>query len=88
MNVNENRIKRLTKALGEKNKKKAMMTLPWRHMMTSSLTESIRLIKKQTDDFVCITTDQDDKEFVTMPYSLYLSLLQSHKIAESLQEEQ
>ena len=88
MNVNENRIKRLTKALGEKNKKKAMMTLPWRHMMTSSLTESIRLIKKQTDDFVCITTDQDDKEFVTMPYSLYLTLLQSHKIAESLQEEQ
>ena len=88
MNVNENRIKRLTKALGEKNKKKAMMTPPWRHMMTSSLTESIRLIKKQTDDFVCITTDQDDKEFVTMPYSLYLTLLQSHKIAESLQEEQ
>jgi len=88
MNVNENRIKRLTKALGEKNKKKAMMTLPWRHMMTSSVTESIRLIKKQTEDFVCITTDINDKEFVTMPYSLYLSLLQSHKIAESLQEEQ
>ena len=88
MNVNENRIKRLTKALGEKNKKKAMMTLPWRHMMTSSITESIRLIKKQTEDFVCITTDINDKEFVTMPYSLYLSLLQSHKIAESLQEEQ
>ena len=56
--------------------------------MTSSLTQTIRLIKKQTEDFVCITTDQDDKEFVTMPYSLYLSLLQSHKIAESLQEEQ
>ena len=88
MNVNENRIKRLTKALGQKNKKKAMMTLPWRHMMTSSITESIRLIKKQTEDFVCITTDVNDKEFVTMPYSLYLSLLQSHKIAESLQEEQ
>tara|TARA_R100000773_G_scaffold26842_1_gene23272 strand:+ start:702 stop:968 length:267 start_codon:yes stop_codon:yes gene_type:complete len=88
MNVNENKIKRLTKALGEKNKKKAMLTLPWRHMMTSSLTQTIRLIKKQTEDFVCITTDQDDKEFVTMPYSLYLSLLQSHKIAESLQEEQ
>ena len=88
MNVNENRIKRLTKALGEKNKKKAMMTLPWRHMMSSSLSESIRLIKKQTEDFVCITTDINDKEFVTMPYSLYLSLLQSHKIAESLQEEQ
>ena len=65
-----------------------MLTLPWRHMMTSSLTQTIRLIKKQTEDFVCITTDQDDKEFVTMPYSLYLSLLQSHKIAESLQEEQ
>mgnify|MGYP003136673094 FL=1 len=88
MNVNENRIKRLTKALGEKNKKKAMMTLPWRHMLSSSLTNSLRLIKKQTEDFVCITTDQDDKEFVTMPYSLYLTLLQSHKIAESLQEEQ
>ena len=88
MNVNENRIKRLTKALGEKNKKKAMMTLPWRHMLSSSLTNSLRLIKNQTEDFVCITTDQDDKEFVTMPYSLYLSLLQSYKIAESLQEEQ
>ena len=88
MNVNENRIKRLTMALGEKNKKKAMMTLPWRHMMSSSVTNSLRLIKKQTEDFVCITTDQDDKEFVTMPYSLYLTLLQSHKIAESLQEEQ
>ncbi len=88
MNVNEDRIKRLTKALGEKNKKKAMMTLPWRHLLSSSLTNSLRLIKKQTEDFVCITTDQDDKEFVTMPYSLYLNLLQSHKIAESLQEEQ
>ena len=88
MNVNEDRIKRLTKALGEKNKKKGMMTLPWRHLMTTSLTASIRLIKKQTEDFVCITTDQDDKEFLTMPYSFYLSLLQSHKIAESLQEEQ
>jgi len=88
MNVNENRIKRLVMALGQKNKKTAMMTLPWKHMMTSSITESMRLIKKQTDDFVCITTDQNDKEFVTMPYSLYLRLLQSHKIAESLQEEQ
>jgi hypothetical protein len=86
MNVNDERIKKLTKAL--KNKKIADLTvLPWKHGVTDSLRHTAQFCRSQSKDFACIS-NINNKEYVTMPFDLYLKLLQSHKIAESLQEEQ
>jgi hypothetical protein len=84
MDENKN-IKALSEALRKKNKK--VLTLPWRHLMSSSILDSLRLIRKQTEGFAVITTDQDNRVFVTMPYQLYLSLLKAHVVAESFDEE-
>ena len=86
MNVNEERIKKLTEAL--KNKKIADLTvLPWKHGLTNSLRDTARFCRSHDKNFACIS-QINNKDYVTMPFGLYLKLLQSHKIAESLQEEQ
>ena len=70
------------------NKKKKQITqLPWRHGVANSLKQTVNFIKMQDKDFACITRVQD-KEFVTMPFDLYLDLLKTYDIANSLNEEE
>jgi hypothetical protein len=86
MNVNDDRIKKLTEALTDKKKKK-ILELPWRHGVADSLRATAKFSANQTEDFACISRI-NKKEYVTMPFNLYLTLLQKYDIAQSLDEEQ
>jgi len=88
MNVNDETLKKLTKVLTNE-KKKEITKLPWKHGFADSLKSTLIFIRQFANAarFACITKIED-KEFVIMPFDLYLELLQERAIAKSLEEEQ
>ena len=71
-----------------KKKKDGLVVLPWRHGVAENLKQTVNFIRLQKDkEFACVTKIQE-QEFVTMPFNLYLKLLEAYKIAESLKEEE
>jgi len=86
MNVDDDRLKRLTAVLAN-NEDEKMTLLPWRHGVTDSLRHTAQFINSQKDEFACITKIKDS-EYVTVPCSLYLKLLHAHRITESLDKKE
>ena len=88
MKDNNKTIKKLTDVLTNE-KKKQITKLPWKHGFADSLRSTVIFIRQFANAarFACITKIED-KEFVVMPFDLYLELLQERAIAKSLEEEQ
>ena len=87
MNINDEWFKKISNKL-KKKKKDGLVVLPWRHGVTDSLRHTVQFIRnKDDDDFPCITK-VNDGEFVTVPFSLYVKLLEAYRVSESLKEEE
>jgi hypothetical protein len=88
MTNGDDSLKKLTKALGDKQKKE-MTLLPWKHGFADSLRSTVSFVRQfeNAARFACITKIKD-KEVVVMPFDLYLELLKERAIAKSLDEEQ
>lgn len=87
MNINDEWFKKISNKL-KKKKKDGLVVLPWRHGVADSLRHTVQFIRHQEDeDFACITK-VNDGEFVTVPFSLYVKLLEAYRVSESLKEEE
>ena len=87
MNINDEWFKKIGDKL-KKKKKDGLVVLPCRHGVADSLRHTVQFIRHQKDeDFACVTK-LSDGEFVTVPFSLYVKLLEAYKVFESLKEEE
>lgn len=87
MTINDDEFAEIRRKLSDK-KKKGLTLLPWRHGVAQSLKSTVQFIRQQSEDeFACITKINED-EFVTMPFSLYLKLLKSYQVDQSLDGEE
>ena len=87
MNINDEWFKKISNKL-KKKKKDGLVVLPWRHGVADSLRHTVQFIRHQEDEEFACVTKLSDGEFVTVPFSLYVKLLEAYKISESLKEEE
>ncbi len=87
MNLDDAWFKQIGDKL-RKKKKDGIVLLPWRHGVADSLRHTVQFIRQQKDeDFACVTKI-NDSEYVTIPFTLYVKLLETYKTAESLKKEE
>lgn len=77
MTVDPERIKKLNSVLVDAENP-PFNVLPWRHGVTENLRGTVKFIEKQSGEFACISK-LNNREYVTVPFSLYLKLLASHR---------
>ncbi len=78
MNFNEEWLKKISNKF-KLLKRDGVVVLPWRHGVADSLRHTVQFIRNQKDeDFACVTKVADG-EFVTVPFSLYVKLLESYQ---------
>ncbi len=87
MNLNDEWLKKVSDKF-KKKKEDGLVLLPWRHGVADSLKNTVNFIRQQKDkDFACVTKI-NDTEYVTVPFALYMKLLEAYKTSESLKEEE
>ena len=87
MNLDDAWFKKISNKL-KKKKKDGMVVLPWRHGVADSLRNTVNFIRQQEDDEFACVTKIEGSEYVTIPFSLYVKLLEAYKTSESLKEEE
>ena len=87
MNIDDGWLKEVQKKL-QKKKGDNLVVLPWRHGVADSLKNTINFIRQQKDDDFACVTKINNSEYVTIPFALYVKLLEAYKTSESLKEEE
>ena len=87
MNLDDAWFKQIGDKL-RKKKKDSTVVLPWRHGVADSLRHTVQFIRHQRDEEFACVTKINNEEYVTLPFSLYVKLLEAYKTAESLKEEE
>ena len=82
MNENDKKERkdRITKKL-HFDKNKPVAVLAWQHAVMNSVKSTLLYCKNATEEFACITKI-GEREFVTIPFSLYIKLLKTYKSDE------